>query len=48
MRGGPLGVIAPQLGHSDTPMTERLYTVPVALPALGIVEEPNVAALGRR
>ena len=55
MRGVPMGVIAAQLGHSDTRMTERHYahlspnyvaeTVRAALPALGIVEESNVAPL---
>jgi integrase len=53
MRGVPMGVIAAQLGHSDTRMTERHYahlspsyvadTVRAALPALGIVDKPNVA-----
>ena len=57
MRGVPMGVIAAQLGHSDTRMTERHYahlspnyvaeTVRAALPALGIVDKPNVAALKR-
>jgi integrase len=55
MRGVPMGVIAAQLGHSDTRMTERHYadlspnyvaeTVRAALPALGIVEKSNVTAL---
>jgi integrase len=55
MRGVPMGVIAAQLGHADTRMTERHYahlspnyvadTVRAALPALGIVEKSNVAAL---
>jgi integrase len=55
MRGVPMGVIAAQLGHSDTRMTERHYahlspnyvadTVRNALPALGIVERSNVAVL---
>ncbi len=55
MRGVPMGVIAAQLGHSDTRMTERHYahlspnyvadTVRAALPALGIVERSNVAVL---
>ena len=57
MRGVPMGVIAAQLGHSDTRMTERHYahlspnyvadTVRAALPALGIVDKPNVAPLRR-
>jgi integrase len=55
MRGVPMGVIAAQLGHADTRMTERHYahlspnyvadTVRAALPALGIVEKSNVLAL---
>ena len=57
MRGVPMGVIATQLGHSDTRMTERHYahlspnyvaeTVRAALPALGIVDKPNIAPLRR-
>jgi integrase len=57
MRGVPMGVIAAQLGHSDTRMTERHYahlspnyvaeTVRAALPALGIVDKPNIAQLKR-
>jgi integrase len=48
MRGVPMGVIAAQLGHADTRMTEKHYahlspnyvadTVRAALPVLGIVE----------
>jgi integrase len=55
MRGVPMGVIAAQLGHSDTRMTERHYahlspsyvsdTVRAALPALGIVDKSNVETL---
>jgi integrase len=58
MRGAPMGVIAVQLGHADTRMTEKHYahlapsyvadTVRAALPALGIVERSNIAALVRR
>jgi integrase len=58
MRGVPMGVIAAQLGHSDTRMTERHYahlspsyvaeTVRAALPALGIVKGTKVAALSAR
>jgi integrase len=58
MRGVPMGVIAVQLGHADTRMTEKHYahlapnyvaeTVRAALPPLGIVERSNVAALARR
>ncbi len=57
-RGVPMGVIAAQLGHSDTRMTEKHYahlspnyvadTVRAALPALGIVEKSNVKALTPR
>jgi integrase len=55
MRGVPMGVIAAQLGHADTRMTERHYahlspnyvadTVRAALPALGIVDKSNVTPL---
>ncbi len=55
MRGVPMGVIAAQLGHADTRMTEKHYahltpnyvaeTVRAALPALGIVDKANVTAL---
>jgi integrase len=58
MRGVPMGVIAAQLGHADTRMTERHYahlspnyvaeTVRAALPALGIVERSNVEMIGAR
>jgi integrase len=58
MRGVPMGVIAAQLGHSDTRMTEKHYahlapsyvaeTVRAALPALGVVDKANVATLTRR
>jgi integrase len=58
MRGAPMGVIAAQLGHSDTRMTERHYahlapnyvadTVRATLPALGVLERSNVAPLVRR
>jgi integrase len=57
MRGAPMGVIAAQLGHADTRMTEKHYahlapsyvadTVRAALPALGIVESSNIAPLRR-
>jgi integrase len=53
MRGVPMGVIAAQLGHADTRMTEKHYahlapnyvadTVRAALPALGIVAGSNIA-----
>ena len=55
MRGVPMGVIAAQLGHSDTRMTEKHYahlspnyvadTVRAALPALGILEKTSVRSL---
>lgn len=55
MKGVPMGVIAAQLGHSDTRMTERHYahlapsyvadTIRAALPALEGVEEVNVVPL---
>jgi hypothetical protein len=58
MRGVPMGVIAAQLGHSDTRMTEKHYahlspnyvaeTIRAALPALGIVDQTNVAPLKKR
>lgn len=55
MRGVPMGVIAAQLGHADSRMTEKHYahlapnyvaeTVRAALPVLGIVDKSNVTAL---
>jgi integrase len=55
MRGVPMGVIAAQLGHSDTRMTEKHYahlspgyvadTVRAALPVLWVVEPTNVVGL---
>lgn len=55
MRGVPMGVIAAQLGHKDTRMTEKHYahlspnyvadTIRAALPSLGIVEPSNVTQL---
>lgn len=55
MRGVPMGVIAAQLGHADTRMTEKHYahlapnyvadTVRAALPTFGIVERATVVAL---
>ena len=57
MRGVPMGVIAAQLGHANTRMTEKHYahltpnyvadTVRAALPALGIVEPSNVLSMRR-
>ena len=53
MKGVPMGVIAAQLGHSDTRMTEKHYahlspsyiadTIRAALPALGDFQPDNVA-----
>jgi integrase len=58
MKGAPMGVIAAQLGHGDTRMTEKHYahlapsyvadTVRAALPGFGILEETNVTALRLR
>ena len=58
MKGVPMGVIAAQLGHSDTRMTEKHYahlspnyvadTIRASLPALGNVEKTNVTALAGR
>jgi integrase len=58
MKGVPMGVIAAQLGHSDTRMTERHYahlspnyiadTVRASLPALGDFAAGNVVSLDRR
>jgi integrase len=55
MRGVPMGVIAHQLGHADTRMTERHYAhlapsyvadaVRAGFPTLGIVERGNIAAM---
>ncbi|MFO1101322.1 MAG: site-specific integrase [Methylocystis sp.] len=58
MKGVPMGVIAAQLGHADTRMTEKHYahlapnyvaeTVRAALPTLGIVDKSNVASILNR
>lgn len=58
MKGAPMGVIAVQLGHSDTRMTEKHYahlapsyvadTVRAALPGFGILGETKVTALKPR
>lgn len=55
MRGVPMGVIAAQLGHADTRVTEKHYahlgpsyvaeTVRAALPAMGIAEPSNVETI---
>jgi hypothetical protein len=57
MKGVPLAVIAEQLGHSDTRMTERHYahlapsyvgnTVRAAFGTLGLVEASSVANMDR-
>jgi integrase len=58
MKRVPMGVIAAQLGHADTRMTERHYahlapsyvadTIRAALPSLGIVGRTNVRTLAGR
>lgn len=55
MKGVPMGVIAAQLGHADTRMTERHYahlapsyiadTIRAALPGFGIVPPSNLVPL---
>jgi integrase len=55
MRGAPMGVIAAQLGHADTRMTERHYahlspgyvadTIRASLPRMGLVGKTNVKLL---
>jgi integrase len=57
MRGVPMGVIAEQLGHADTRMTEKHYahlapsyvadTIRTHFPTLGIAGESNVAPMRR-
>ena len=57
MRGVPMGVIAEQLGHADTRMTEKHYahlapsyvadTIRAHFPTLGIGGESNVAPMQR-
>jgi integrase len=58
MRGVPLPVIARQLGHSDTRMTERHYahlapsyvadTIRASFPTLGIIERGKIATVKPR
>jgi integrase len=58
MRGVPMGVIAAQLGHSDTRMTEKHYahlapsyvaeTIRAHFPTLGITKDGAVKALRRK
>jgi integrase len=55
MSGVPMGVIAAQLGHADTRMTEKHYahlapsyvadTIRAHFPTLGIGAETNVVAM---
>jgi integrase len=58
MRGVPMGVIAKQLGHADTRMTEKHYahlapsyvsdTIRASFPKLGISGDTTVAPIHRR
>ncbi|MGB4101436.1 MAG: tyrosine-type recombinase/integrase [Alphaproteobacteria bacterium] len=58
MQGVPMPVIAKQLGHADTRMTEKHYahlspsyvadTIRQHFPTLGMLSASNVATLGRR
>src|SRR6266850_4037469 len=58
MKGVPMGVIATQLGHADTRMTEKHYahlspsyvsqTIRANFPVLNLSEEPQVVPLRRR
>jgi hypothetical protein len=58
MRGVPMGVIAEQLGHADTRMTEKHYahlapsyvadTIRAHFPTLGIAEESTVTPIPRQ
>jgi integrase len=55
MRGVPIGVIAEQLGHADTRMTEKHYahlapsyvadTIRAHFPTLGITVDTNIATM---
>jgi integrase len=57
MRGVPMGVIAEQLGHADTRMTEKHYahlapsyvadTIRANFPTLGIAGDPTVVPIKR-
>lgn len=57
MRGVPMPVIAQQLGHKDTRMTEKHYahlspsyvadTIRQNLPTLGVIEESNITVMKR-
>lgn len=54
MKGVPMGVIAAQLGHSDTRMTEKHYahlapnyvaeTIRASMPSFGIIDNSNVTS----
>jgi integrase len=56
MQGVPLAVIAKQLGHADTRMTERHYahlapsyvaeTIRASFPVLGLVQTSKIRRLG--
>ena len=58
MHGVPMGVIAAQLGHADTRMTEKHYahlapsyvadTIRAQFPTLGIVGDTAVTSISRR
>jgi integrase len=58
MRGVPMGVIAEQLGHADTRMTDKHYahlapsyvaeTIRAHFPTLGIAGEGNIRSLRRK
>jgi integrase len=58
MRGVPMGVIAEQLGHADTRMTEKHYahlapsyvadTIRAHFPTLGIADDTTVTRLRRK
>jgi integrase len=58
MRGVPMGVIAEQLGHADTRMTEKHYahlapsyvadTIRAHFPTLGIAGDTRVTPLNRK
>jgi integrase len=58
MKGVPMGVIAAQLGHSDTRMTEKHYahlapnyvseTIRASMPSFGIIDNSNVTSFQPR
>jgi integrase len=58
MRGVPMGVIAAQLGHQDTRMTEKHYahlapsyvadTIRAQFPTLGIVDQSTIVPIRRK